>query len=143
MNQLELPGKLRPIFENESNVVFAYMFGSIPKGNARFGSDLDIAIYFKTEPNLNEIGRLTLQLENASNYKIDIIQLNNLDNLNPVLAYSIISEGNIFINKKPDLLIEFKKFVLLKYLDFKPTNDLINKSFSYRLSNNTFAVFEK
>lgn len=134
---------ITPVLENNENIIFAYLFGSVPKGNARYGSDLDIAIYFKTEPTLSEIGKLTLQLEESSDYKIDLVQLNQLDAINPVLAYTIMSEGKIAINKDPDLLIEFKTSAILKYLDFKTTNDSINKSFSYRLSNNNYAVFEK
>lgn len=134
---------LTPVLQENENIIFAYLFGSVPKGNARYGSDLDIAVYFNTEPGLDEIGKLTLQLEDSSGYKIDLVQLNNLDSINPVLAFTIISEGKIAINKNSDLLIKFKKSAMLKYFDFKTTNDSINKSFSYRLSNNSFAVFDK
>lgn len=132
-----------PVLQENENIIFAYLFGSVPKGNARYGSDLDIAVYFNTEPGLDEIGKLTLQLEDSSGYKIDLVQLNKLDSINPVLAYTVISEGKIAINKNSDLLIKFKKSAMLKYFDFKTTNDSINKSFSYRLSNNSFAVFDK
>lgn len=131
------------VFADNNNIIFAYLFGSIPKGNERYGSDLDIAIYFNTEPTFDEIGKLVLQLEELSDYKIDLVQMNQLDSINPVLAYTIISEGKIVSNKIPDILTEFKTSAILKYFDFKTSNDIINKSFSYRLLNNSYAVFEK
>ncbi|MDP2362177.1 MAG: nucleotidyltransferase domain-containing protein [Ignavibacteria bacterium] len=143
MNQLNLLSKLRSIFENESNIIFAYLFGSMARNRTRFGSDMDIAVYFKTEPSLHEIGRLSLLLEETFNCKVDLVELNKLENHNPVLAFSILSEGMMIISKENNVITRFTKSVLLFYFDFKPTNDLINNYFSYRLSNNQFAVCEK
>ena len=108
-----------------------------------YGSDIDIAIYFKNKPALYEIGNLNLKIEEAVNHKIDLVELNYLDKNDPVMAYNILSDGIEMINNDIKIFNEFKKSVLLKYLDFKPTNDLINTSFNNRLSNNRFAVFEK
>ena len=140
---INLINTITHVLQINENIIFAYLFGSVPKGNARYGSDLDIAVYFKIEPTLNDIGKLTLQLEESSDYKIDLVQLNRLDVINPVLAYTIISEGKIVFSKDLDLLTEFKKSAILRYLDFKTTNDSMNKSLSYRLSTNSYAVFEK
>lgn len=134
---------IKPVLESNNNIVFAYLFGSVSNGNVRYGSDLDIAVYFNTEPTLDEIGKLALQLEELSDYKIDLVQLNGLDSVNHVLAFTIINEGRIVFSRDTDLLIKFKTSAILKYLDFKTTNDSINRSFSYRLSNNSYAVFEK
>lgn len=131
------------ILKDDENIEIAYLFGSAANNNIRFGSDIDIAIYFKTDPDLSQIGKLTLRLEEVSDSIIDLTLLNNLDRSNPVMAYSVISEGIILVNNNPVLLNEYKNSVILLYLDFKPTNDLINKTFSYRLSNNKFAVFDK
>ncbi len=142
MNKL-LVNKIKSVLSGDINIKIAYLFGSMASNKSRYGSDLDLAVYFKVEPTLNEIGMLNLKLEETSKFKIDLVKLNKLDKSNPVLAYSIINEGIVLINKEPDLLNEYKRSVLLQYLDFKPTNDLINKTFSNRLSNNRFAVFEK
>ena len=143
MNQLELTGKLKFIFENESNIVFAYLFGSMARNKMRFGSDMDIAVYFKTKPSLQEIGKLNLTIEETFNCNADLIELNNLEKNNPVLTYSIISQGILIINKDNNVLTKFTASALLLYFDFKPTSDLNNKNFIYRLSNNQFAVCEK
>lgn len=143
MDKALLNKNLKSIFESDNNVIFSLLFGSMTKNNMRYGSDIDIAIYFKNSPTLYEIGNLNLKLEKITDYKLDLIELNNLEKKNPVLAYSIISDGILICNKDQKIYSEFKKSVLMRYLDFKPTNDLINAEFNKRLANNRFAVFEK
>lgn len=143
MDKESVKKNLESVFKNETDVTFAFLFGSVAKNNLRYGSDIDVAIYFKNEPALIEIGDLTLKIENALNCKLDLVRLNDLDKLNPVLAYNIISEGIILINNDKRVFTEFIKSVILRYLDFKPVNDFINKSFNKRLANNQFAVFDK
>jgi predicted nucleotidyltransferase len=128
---------------SDKNIDIAYLFGSAAKNYQRFGSDIDIAIYFRNSPDLDQIGKLILRLEEASGLKVDLIQLNNLDKANPVMAYAVISEGIILVNNNPGLLNEYKTSVILQYLDFKPTSDYTDEKFSYRLLNNKFAFFDK
>lgn len=142
MNRKVLIG-IEQILKDESNIMFAYIFGSSVKNTKRYGSDLDIAVYFKNVPGILDIGALTLKLEEASNYKVDLVSLNGLEKLDPILAYSIVNDGKITAVKNKLILNYFKKAVILNYLDFKPVNDFFNKNFSNRLMNNKFAVFEK
>lgn len=143
MNKIKIQNSFKSILEKDDNVIFALLFGSMARNDMRYGSDIDIAIYFNDSQTLSAIGNLCLNLEEAVNYKTDLVELNKLDKTNPVLAYSIVSEGIIIINKDIKIFNGYKKSVLLQYLDFKPTNDLINSGFNNRLSNNRFAVFEK
>jgi predicted nucleotidyltransferase len=143
VNKALLNKNLKSILESDINVIFALLFGSIAKNNMRYGSDIDIAVYFKNAPTLYEIGNLNLKLEEIVNYKLDLVELNNLDRINPVLAYSVISDGILICNKDEKIFTEFKKSVLLRYLDFKPTSDIINTAFNKRLADNRFAVFDK
>jgi uncharacterized protein len=143
MEKLRIQNSIKSILELDNNVVFAFLFGSTARNDVHYGSDIDIAIYFNEDQTLQAIGNLNLILEEAVNYKTDLVELNNLDKNNPILAYSIVSEGIIIINKDTNLFNRYKRSVLLHYLDFKPTNDLINANFKNRLSNNMFAVFEK
>lgn len=143
MNKIKIQNSFKSILEKDDNVIFALLFGSMARNDMRYGSDIDIAIYFNDSQTLYAIGNLCLKLEEAFNYKTDLVELNKLDKNNPVLAYSIVSEGIIIINKDIKIFNGYKKSVLLQYLDFKPTNDLINSGFNNRLSNNRFAVFEK
>ena len=135
--------KLIEVIQQTENIRFAYLFGSHVKNKTRFGSDLDIALYFGREPQLLEIGRLVNQLEEAADCKVDLISLNDLDEKNPKLAFSIIDEGILLHCNNEQLLIQYKKMVILKYLDFKPVIDLFTRKLNERISNNKFAVVEK
>lgn len=143
MDKVLLNKNLKSIFESDTNIIFALLFGSMAKNSMHYSSDIDIAVYFKNAPALYEIGNLNLKLEEIINYKLDLVELNNLDKTNPVLTYSVISDGILICNKDEKIFTEFKKSVIMRYLDFKPTNDLINTAFNKRLTNNRFAIFEK
>jgi predicted nucleotidyltransferase len=143
MDKIKITVNIKSVLEDNNNIVFAFLFGSIVRNKMHYSSDIDIGIYFKNKPALFEIGNLNLKIEEAVNHKIDLVELNYLDKNDPVLAYNILSEGILIVNNDIKIFNDYKKSVLLKYLDFKPTNDLINESFNNRLSNNRFAVFEK
>ena len=87
------------ILKGYANIKFAYLFGSQVKNQTRFGSDLDIAVYFEEEPDLHVIGTLVPELEDAAACKIDLISLNGLGQKNPKLAYSVIADGSLLFTK--------------------------------------------
>jgi len=128
------------IIKENNNISFAYLFGSRVNNNIRFGSDLDIAVYFDNEPSLDEIGKLSSELEISTNCEIDLIKLNNLYNTNPELAYNIIKDGILIFHKDINIVNEFKKNAILRYLDFKPLRDKFHNLFLERLSKNKFAL---
>lgn len=129
--------------ENQSNIVLAFMFGSRSKRKERFGSDLDIAIYFKEEPSLLDIGKLVNELEEACRYKVDLISLNDIHKKNPRLAFSVLAEGTLLFSNNENFLNEFRKKVYLEYFDFLPVINLFNIKLKDRVNNKKFAVVEK
>lgn len=135
--------KISAILHNQINIKFACLFGSVVKNKTRYGSDIDIAIYFEREPGVNEIGDLVIKLEQATANKIDLVKLNNLDKSNPGLAYSILCNCNIVYPGDENLFKKFRVSVLLQYLDFKFISDRFDDAFNRRLSANKFAVFDK
>jgi len=135
--------KITVILQQAGNILFAYLFGSQVKNKTRFGSDLDIAIYFEREAQLLEIGTLVNELEKAVNCKIDLVSLNDLYQKNPKLAYSVIAEGDLLFCNDQKLLNHYKKSVYLKYLDFKPVIDLFTSKLNERISKKRFAVITK
>lgn len=129
--------------KNQSNIVLAFMFGSRAKRKERFGSDLDIAVYFKKEPSLLDIGKLVNELEEASGYKVDLISLNDIHKKNPRLAFSVLAEGTLLFSNNENFLNEFRKKVYLEYFDFLPVINLFNVKLKDRVNNKKFAVVEK
>ena len=140
---ISIQKKITSILSKRSNIKFACIFGSALNNKTRYGSDLDIAIYFDTEPDILTIGELALNLEKEVEKKIDIIKLNNLDKSNPCLAYSVVSKGMVVYSADDNAFKEFKSSVMLNYLDFKYIREMFDVALNKRLSTNKFAVFDK
>ena len=135
--------RISGIMEERSEVVFAYLFGSKMNNKVRYGSDLDIGIYFNNNPDLLTIGELVVKLEDETKQKIDLVKLNHLDKINPSLAYSVLDTGVLICNKNDKTIHEFKSSVIINFLDFSYTNNLFDKAFKNRMMTKNFAVFDK
>ena len=131
-----LPNLIKNKISKNKNIAFAILFGSHATGKVRFGSDLDIAIYFKTEPELLEIGDLVNQLQEITEDKIDLVKLNGLYSSRPGLAYNIIKDGIVIYSEDSLLLAEYKRKVFLEYLNFKPIADMFHNRYLQRLTAN-------
>jgi len=139
----KIQNKISEILKKQDNILFACLFGSIAKKKIRYGSDIDIAVYFDQNPALLDIGDLVKKIEIVSESKIDIVNLNNLDKTNPCLAHSILRDCIFLIINDEIIFKKFKSSVILQYLDFKFASDMFNSAFKERLASNQFAVFDK
>ena len=135
--------KISDFLGQRNEVVFAYVFGSKLNGKTRYGSDLDIGVYFNEDPDLLTVGELVIKLEEVTGQKIDLVKLNDLDKINPSLSYSVLDTGILICNNNEKILQEFKRSVILNFLDFDYARNLFDKAFKKRLLTNTFAVFDK
>ncbi len=127
------------LLEKFDFIEFAILFGSFSHGKTSKLSDLDIGIYTNREISLLETGGLVAKLELALRLNVDIIILNNLYRKKPALAYEIISKGKPLFCKNKASLIDFKKNVLIYFMDNKVLLDEVNKTFINRLNKNGFA----
>lgn len=119
-------------------ITFAYIFGSQVSGKTRFGSDLDIAVWFAQEPSLNILGNLVLDLEDLTGERIDLVELNGLPQEKPKLAFNIVSKGIFLFTKDEKLHVTFKTQTFLYYLDFKPVIEMTEAAMMKRIENGTF-----
>lgn len=119
-------------------ITFAYLFGSQVSGKTRFGSDVDIAVWFEKEPSLNILGKLVGDLEDLTKQRIDLVELNGLPQKKPKLAYNVVSKGVLLFTKDEKLHVEFKTKTFLYYLDFKPVIEMTEAAMMQRIKNGTF-----
>lgn len=119
-------------------ITFAYLFGSQVSGKTRFGSDVDIAVWFAQEPTLNLLGRIVGDLEELTDHRIDLVELNGLPQNKPKLAYNVVSKGVFLFTKDEKLHVEFKTKTFLYYLDFKPVIEMTEAAMMKRIKNGTF-----
>ncbi|MHB1687451.1 MAG: type VII toxin-antitoxin system MntA family adenylyltransferase antitoxin [Ignavibacteriaceae bacterium] len=139
INSIEIQNLLAKVLKKYENIEFAFFFGSRAKNTTRFKSDIDVAAYFSKEPELLEIGKIVLDLEEALHLEVDFVLLNNLYMQNPELAYNIITEGVLTLSNNHKLLTSFKSSVFIEYLEIKPMLEIYHNRFLKRLHNNKFA----
>ena len=121
--------KISGLLGQRNEVVFAYVFGSKLNGKTRYGSDLDIGVYFNDNPDLLTVGELVIKLEEVTGQKIDLVKLNDLDKINSSLSYSVLDTGVLIYNNNEKILQEFKRSVILNFLDFDYARNLFDKAF--------------
>ena len=72
--------KLKNFLENDTNILFAYLFGSFAKGEEHVRSDVDIAVYFKEE-SFDEQLRVIYELSKLVKRDVDLVVLNHVKNM--------------------------------------------------------------
>jgi len=113
---------LKKIFENQdSRILFAYLFGSHAQGEATPGSDIDIAVFLdpRHQPAFFDI-KIALYLEISRSLKkndIDIVVLNRCKNI--ILLDRITRHGKVIYESNPDARLDFEQKVLHTAIDFK------------------------
>lgn len=108
------------ILRKQPHVLFAYLFGSRPKGFANERSDWDIAVYFK-EP-LEQRGHwpafeLEAEVSRATGSTVQVIVLNTP--LPPVFGFEIVKDGILLIDRESNLRMEFENRILRQYHDWQ------------------------
>lgn len=114
----ELLSKLPPVF-GKAGVEFAYLFGSVAKGEETRLSDLDIAVYLgRGRASLDEELALHADLCRAlGTGTIDLVVLNGSRNL--ILLDEIVRSGRLIYDGNRSLREEFELMVLHDAIDFR------------------------
>ena len=142
MNISNLYSKLTSYLSKQEEVVFALVYGSFARGTNNKLSDIDIGIFFNSEPEILEYGKMISDLEGITGYKIDLLKLNNLFSERPKLAFEIVNNSKLMLCKNNDTFIDFKTRSLLYYFDIKPMLDNLDKQIIKRIKQNRFGVRE-
>jgi len=111
-----IPHMKRVLLEDK-NIVFAYLFGGLARGELKPLSDVDIAVYVKDIGNLPEY---KLKLFDALT---EILRTNEMDlvilNTAPViLSGKILQNKQTLVDKNPPLRHAYESLTLRKYFDF-------------------------
>ena len=112
--------KIKETLRTNSNVEFAYLFGSRAKGISGERSDWDIAIYFRKDPRkLSKwtVFSLEAELSKEIGNEVQVTVLNKLDS--PVFLFQIINDGLLLVDSKPEKRILFEAQTLTKYHDWQ------------------------
>lgn len=109
---------LKDVFLKDKNIIFAYIFGGLSRGEMKDLSDVDIAVYLKDTSNLAEY-KLQLFDEIAnilSTGEIDLVILNT----SPLsITGRILQSRKIIVDKKPFKRHAYESVILREFFDFK------------------------
>jgi predicted nucleotidyltransferase len=103
--------------QTNSDILFAYLFGSMGRGKPLPLSDLDLAIYLKDSSQIHEkkmeiIGVLMNLLETD---EIDLVILNEAP---LTLKFKILESKKVVVDHSPSLRHCFESLVMREYFDF-------------------------
>lgn len=118
--------ELGKLFENEENVLSAYLFGFYLRGDQTSKSDIDIAILLYEVPNkpleyyLHLINMLTEMLG-------DGVDLTILNLAPPLLKFQIIKNGKVIYRRSDRSRINFEAKSTCEYLNFRRAMERYNE----------------
>lgn len=117
---------LRAALETEPRITYALIFGSVARGSAHAGSDLDVAIGLRPGPPLAplEIGAIVSALESATRRDVDLVLL---DEAPPGLAYRIFRDGRVVYERDRAAFVERKARAIFEYLDYRPFEEIFTR----------------
>ena len=104
---------LRAALDDEP-VRLAYLFGSLARGEAHPGSDVDLAVRSDGPLGLTESSALIGRLESALGRRVDLVDLHRAP---PLLLHEVLSEGIPLIVRDPDEQADFETRAIARFLD--------------------------
>ena len=105
---------LSSLLEQQNDISAALVFGSAQDGTIRPGSDIDIAILFKSKPNPDRLYTLMADITTVLGFdKVDLVTLNDS---NCILAFEALNGKRLCVND-PSHLAEYSSLVAREYED--------------------------
>jgi hypothetical protein len=111
-----IPHVKRVLLEDE-NIIFAYLFGGLAKGELKPLSDVDISVYVKDIGNLPEykLKLFDALTEILGTNEMDLVILNTAP---VILSGKILQNKQTLVDKNPPLRHAYESLTLRKYFDF-------------------------
>ena len=129
---------LRKVLTSYDFIDFALLFGSYARDRQTALSDIDIAVYTNRPVSLLEQGDMISLLEERLGKKIDLVLLNGLEKENAKIAFNIVDNHKVILNKQQQKYIDFKADTYKYYLDLKPMYEMFDNALKERISSGTY-----
>jgi predicted nucleotidyltransferase len=122
LNADQVKFRLVGFFETRHEVIFAYLFGSVARGNAGPLSDIDIAVYLDPLQLPKKTGygfhsELLVELQALLANDTDLVLLNQAST---VTKYQVIKNGMLIFCRSEESRRDFHDHTVKAYLDLKP-----------------------
>jgi predicted nucleotidyltransferase len=117
---VEIESTVRDLLAScEATVVAAYLFGSVARGTAHPGSDVDIAVLLTKEPSTFDELPLGLEadLERALGLPVQVVVLNTAP---PDLVHRVLRDGRLVLDRDRSQRIRFEVRSRNLFFDVEP-----------------------
>lgn len=117
INKSHIIKKASEYFNQRSDVLFAYLFGSFAGNRATAHSDIDVAVYldndvYDSKKKMDLVHGLSMYLQEDT---LDLVILNQA----PItLAIRVLQNKNVLIDRDPLKRHRFESLTMRKYFDF-------------------------
>ena len=120
--------QLRRLLEPDTDILFAYLYGSSVNDPDLFGSDIDVGVYLKPG-DLNEYVKKEEQLTAflVSHLHHDRIDLRIINTLSLILKYSILRDGILIFSRDELERVDFDTTSMIRFFELKPYLDEYNR----------------
>lgn len=116
----QIEARLQTALAAQSDVVAAYLFGSVARGTATPASDVDVAVLLTADPPRTVDGlRLGLEgeLERGLGLPVQLVVLNRA----PCdLIHRVLRDGILLLDRDPGARIRFEVDARNRYFDLQP-----------------------
>ena len=114
--------------EPDTDILFAYLYGSSVNDPDLFGSDIDVGVYLKPG-DLNEYVKKEEQLTAflVSHLHHDRIDLRIINTLSLILKYSILRDGILIFSRDELERVDFDTTSMIRFFELKPYLDEYNR----------------
>ncbi len=128
---VELERRLQPIFHRYPTIVAVYLFGSVARGTAAEGSDLDLGLLLDRNGSEDRshrlLGDLAARLEAvAAPRPVDLVVLNAQG---PVFCHEVLLEGRLVYEGDRERRVDFESDTIVRALDFRPTLEIATRGY--------------
>lgn len=113
----------------QPEIVLAAVFGSVARGEARDGSDVDVAVLLD-EGSASRRGAIEAELGRAAGREIDFVDLAAGP---PQLRFEIARDGRLLFERRPYAWADFRARAMIDWWDWAPTAARIHHAAAERL----------
>ena len=135
MEKEEIEDRLRRFFEADPRGAIAvYLFGSVARGAARSGSDVDVGVLFAQDPPRTLAGlplRLEGDLERLLKHPVQVVVLNTAP---PDLVHRVFRDGRLILDRDRSARIRFEVQSRNAFFDIQPVLRLYRRTTGQRAS---------
>ncbi len=131
---IEVPQSFIDYLQRRTEIVAAYLFGSVAAGKAHKFSDVDVALLLADGVDSNRAWDIRLEAmgeaETAFGRRADVAVLNSSPT---VFCYLALKHGKLILDRRPSSRTDFEARIYVSYFDLKPYLAVYDKALFKRI----------